>query len=263
MFSDSSPRIPLKGPIFVYSAIALALGAWAHLAQRHVDKLQRATDIKEQITQADVDAGMVPPLDLGSPESLEDQLAPYMPTAGLGGLGLGGQSLGDTGLAGEGLFDEEKGPRRAGDVPKPSYLMTPEELRKRREESEEGYVYPRFDTRGRHGAPIEASPRNVTVELVDVHDEPIVATSLRVIQTGDDGEFEPNAYRSFKDPTKWTIGSPLLTPGAAVTFELSARGENGRYFMIKRVSSVPERGDVELGQVRLGRRDAEETEALR
>lgn len=238
------PGTPLIAAMIACACVTVALSAWGQFTENQMAALRPALDAERALVDGAASPVAIPPLDLGSTRSLEEQLAPYMPLAGLREAGLLGP------LESSELRDGDPEGSSAPEETR-SYRMTADALRARRAP---GWRYPAFDTEGRHGAPRIAGPRNVTVRIVDVNDEPIVAERLQVAQESEDGAFTPNAYRTGVDPTEWTIGSPLLSPGSEATFELVAHTELGVFAMTTTVASVPETGDVALGTVRLGRR---------
>ncbi|MEM1450611.1 MAG: hypothetical protein AAGI22_15945, partial [Planctomycetota bacterium] len=231
MLGSYRPGSPLVAAMTLCVGVTVTLTAWGHVSQRNVAALRPALDAQQALLDGTISPADIPPLDLGSTVSLEGQLAPYMPLAGLHRAGVLER------------VEPSGTPRSVETREQPredrSYQMTVDELRERRGP---GWRYPAFDTYGRHGAPLLAGPRNVTVRIVDVNDEPIVAELLQVKQSGDDGAFAPNAYRTGVDPTEWTIGSPLLSPGGEAKFELVAHTGAGVFVMVTTVASVPDRG---------------------
>ncbi|MEM6672522.1 MAG: hypothetical protein AAF726_06735 [Planctomycetota bacterium] len=231
-------RIPLRGAIFTYAAVAVSLFAMSRLARSAVVVTSSASEsgleglLRDDATGVQALAAQLLGADQDATGVDVDSLLPL----------LGGGEL-------ESLtrFDE------SSEVPElvladDTRLMTARDLWTRRPAN---WSYPRFDTDGRHGAPLRATPRNVTLRLVDEHDEPFVARRIDIVQGGDDGTHRVNAYRMTSDATLWTIGSPALTPGARASFELHAiRGGEVRYARVV-VASVPEAGDVDIGLVRV------------
>ena len=201
------PRIPFKGTIFfsVTTCIGLLLigNRVESMTTSHAESLAR---LKQQVSTSDPMAEFEP-IDLGSPEALEDQLEAYMPLAGLNLDELGqGPSLGDL-----------VGAESATEEPVRHVLMSVEAVRAARAP---GWSYPAFDmpAEGLHGPPATPLPRNVTFELVDVSGEPLVLESIEVFEQTVNGRPQVFPYRTEETEAGWTFGIRQLMTGMRAYF---------------------------------------------
>lgn len=224
----STPRIPLKGPILYCALASLSMAGIGKYAQHRARVLH---EWKAQFQAVDAN-GQFEPIDLASVDPLEQQLAGYMPLAGLGAL---------EDMAG---VDSLTGDLPGAEVPEPGSV---EDVRSRRAPD---WVYPEFGAtaRGqRHGAAADPTPRNVTLRVVDGNGEPLTFERLTARQSGPDGEFEARAYRTSDNPTEWAIGSPSVSPGSYATFELTGTTSEGPWHGTASIGGIPGSGDVVLG----------------
>lgn len=223
-------RIPLKGPILIYAALAVGLAGIAHVASRQMGRLLGVKDAASgALTVAELE---------------QSALAPFLPLAG-SDPSVVTEALAE-GAPADGVSDAD-GADGADDGRRPP-----------------GWTYPAFapgdDRDGRHNAlsSIGAapphgrgpSPRNVIVHLCDDLGAPLLVDVVSIEQTGADGRATPNAYRFTEDGARWTIGSPALTPGAGARFTVRAYTDVGAWCGSAEVPSISATGDIDLGEVR-------------
>ena len=88
MLGSYRPGSPLVAAMTLCVGVTVTLTAWGHVSQRNVAALRPALDAQQALLDGTISPADIPPLDLGSTRSLEEQLAPYMPLAGLREAGL-------------------------------------------------------------------------------------------------------------------------------------------------------------------------------
>lgn len=260
MDTTPKPRLPFKGPIVVYALLVFGLAAAARFVERHSVVLQGVSGIESASLRVVHEEGGVPglgALDLGGDRDLEEQLAPFMPLAGLplpqqAGLesGAGGAlAMALNGQASAGSAESEEAPRW-------TYLMTGDQRRAHRGAAaphaplEVGVRSSAIGAVG-HGAPPAARPCGLEFQLLDGGGAPLEVEAVRVTQEGADGSHHLSAYRSIEGEGRWIGGSPALTPGTCALFVIEATLVNGSVWSGSTLGCAPLRGDVALGAVTL------------
>lgn len=227
--SSPGPAIPARAAIVWCTLTVVSLAGLA----RYADHRARQLHAWKASFAATSDEGGFEPVDLATTDDLEGELAKFAPLAGFGPLAP--PTATDT--------DEELDPR------------SPEAVRAARPE---GWTYPTFDrtVRGaKHGPPPGATPRNATLNALDGNGEPLSFDALTAIQRGPDGDFFVNAYRTSDDPTAWAIGSPSISTGEYVRFELEGAANGVLWKAEASAGSIAPGGSVELGVVHFERRE--------
>ena len=285
-FKDARPRLPFKGPIFMYAVFALGLAGASRFVDRQMERLHGAQGLKEAWVEHDLSTGGPGGLGPASGAELGAELAQYLPLAsldlaalGIPAPGAGAQLSRVDALAGSNLASGLSsglvsgpatgpatgpftgliaGPDASDGAPEWTFLMTPEQRRAHRSPEapharlEVGVVSPSLGAVG-HGAPPEARACALAFRLVDGAGSPLHLVSLKVTQQGSDGEVHPVAYRSPGDEGWWTGGSPTLTPGRCAHFEVEGAADDGTRWVGATLGRAPLRGCLDLGSIQLQR----------
>lgn len=206
-------RLPLKGPILGFAAVAVALGGLARFAERKLPQL------------VELDAAVA--------------LGPGLPNGTAGGPGdLGAFAP----LAGSLALAEDLEP--PADAPENQDEGAPAAEAPER-------VYPAFEPGsefdGRHGPAPHPAPRNVVFTLCTADGSALHADRIEVDQAGGDGARVLNAYRDLRDPARWTAGSPGVTTGVPLSVRVRAWRDGVVWQGTAGFEATPNEVTLELG----------------